>query len=337
MNGARAAASGRRKAAIVLVSLDSETAASVLKHMKDDDIEQLTLEIATLGKVTPEQQESALEEFYQLALAQEYIAQGGIDYAKQILEKALGTAKAMEIINRLSANLRVTPFAFARNVSPEQLTGFIEGEHPQTIALVVAHLRPDQAALVLSALPPDLQADVALRVAQMEGARPEVIKEVEEVLERKLTTFGTQEFQAAGGVKSLVEVLQNVDRSTEKVILERLEEENPEIAEEIKNLMFVFEDIVFMEDRYVQMIIREIDSKDLALALKAASDEVKDKIMRNMSERAATMLQEELEYLGPVRLRQVEEAQMKIVAVIRKMEEAGQIVAIREKGDEVIV
>ncbi|MGB4007040.1 MAG: flagellar motor switch protein FliG [Bacillota bacterium] len=337
MNGARAAASGRRKAAIVLVSLDSETAASVLKHMKDDDIEQLTLEIATLGKVTPEQQETALEEFYQLALAQEYIAQGGIDYAKQILEKALGTAKAMEIINRLSANLRVTPFAFARNVSPEQLTGFIEGEHPQTIALVVAHLRPDQAALVLSALPPDLQADVALRVAQMEGARPEVIKEVEEVLERKLTTFGTQEFQAAGGVKSLVEVLQNVDRSTEKVILERLEEENPEIAEEIKNLMFVFEDIVFMEDRYVQMIIREIDSKDLALALKAASDEVKDKIMRNMSERAATMLQEELEYLGPVRLRQVEEAQMKIVAVIRKMEEAGQIVAIREKGDEVIV
>ncbi|HOO30836.1 MAG TPA: flagellar motor switch protein FliG, partial [Bacillota bacterium] len=331
------AASGRRKAAIVLVSLDSETAASVLKHMKDDDIEQLTLEIATLGKVTPEQQETALEEFYQLALAQEYIAQGGIDYAKQILEKALGTAKAMEIINRLSANLRVTPFAFARNVSPEQLTGFIEGEHPQTIALVVAHLRPDQAALVLSALPPDLQADVALRVAQMEGARPEVIKEVEEVLERKLTTFGTQEFQAAGGVKSLVEVLQNVDRSTEKVILERLEEENPEIAEEIKNLMFVFEDIVFMEDRYVQMIIREIDSKDLALALKAASDEVKDKIMRNMSERAATMLQEELEYLGPVRLRQVEEAQMKIVAVIRKMEEAGQIVAIREKGDEVIV
>lgn len=337
MNVARGYASGIRKAAIVLVSLDSETAASVLKHMKDDDIEQLTLEIATLGKVTPAQQENAVEEFYQLALAQEYIAQGGIDYAKQILEKALGTAKAMEIINRLSASLRVTPFAFARNVSPEQLTGFIEGEHPQTIALVVAHLRPDQAALVMSALPPDLQADVALRVAQMEGARPEVIKEVEEVLERKLTTFGTQEFQAAGGIKSLVEVLQNVDRSTEKAILERLEEENPEIAEEVKNLMFVFEDIVFMEDRYVQMIIREIDSSDLALALKAASDEVKDKIMRNMSERASTMLQEELEYIGPVRLRQVEEAQMKIVAIIRKMEEAGQIVAIREKGDEMIV
>ncbi|MDD2201827.1 MAG: flagellar motor switch protein FliG [Firmicutes bacterium] len=337
MSVASGFARGIRKAAIVLVSLDSETAASVLKHMKDDDIEQLTLEIATLGKVTPTQQEDTLEEFYQLALAQEYIAQGGIDYAKQILEKALGTAKAMDIINRLSASLRVTPFAFARNVSPEQLTGFIEGEHPQTIALVVAHLRPDQAALVMSALPPDLQADVALRVAQMEGARPEVIKEVEEVLERKLTTFGTQEFQAAGGIKSLVEVLQNVDRSTEKAILERLEEENPEIAEEVKNLMFVFEDIVFMEDRYVQMIIREIDSNDLALALKAASDEVKDKIMRNMSERASTMLQEELEYLGPVRLRQVEEAQMKIVAIIRKMEEAGQVVAIREKGDEMIV
>ena len=337
MNGSRSSVSGRRKAAIVLVSLDSETAASVLKHMKDEEIEQLTLEIATLGKVSPLQRDATVAEFYQLALAQEYIAQGGIDYAKKILEKALGASRAMEIINRLSANLQVTPFDFVRYVSPEQLTNFIEGEHPQTIALIVAHLRPDQAALVLSALTPELQADVALRVAQMEGARPEVIREVEAVLEHKLTSFGTQEFSAAGGVKSLVEVLQNVDRSTEKVILERLEEENPELAEEVKNLMFVFEDIVFMEDRYVQMVIREVESKDLALALKAASDEVKDKITRNMSERAAAMLREELEYLGPVRLRNVEEAQMKIVTAIRRMEEGGQIVAIREKGDEMVV
>ncbi len=337
MNGSRSAASGRRKAAIVLVSLNSETAASVLKHMRDDEIEQLTLEIATLGKVTPAQRDATVSEFYQLALAQEYIAQGGIDYAKHILEKALGTSRALEIINRLSANLQVTPFDFVRYISPEQLTSFIEGEHPQTIALIVAHLRPEQAAMVLSALTPDLQADVAMRVAQMEGARPEVIREVESVLERKLTSFGTQEFSAAGGVKSLVEVLQNVDRSTEKVILERLEEESPELAEEVKNLMFVFEDIVYMEDRYVQMVIREIDSKDLALALKTASDEVKDKIMRNMSERASTMLREELEYLGPVRLRNVEEAQMKIVASIRRMEEAGQLVAMREKGDEMVV
>lgn len=337
MNGSRSSVSGRRKAAIVLVSLDSETAASVLKHMKDDEIEQLTLEIATLGKVPPAQRDATVSEFYQLALAQEYIAQGGIDYAKRILEKALGASRAMEIINRLSASLQVTPFDFVRYVSPEQLTNFIEGEHPQTIALIVAHLRPDQAALVLSALTPELQADVALRVAQMEGARPEVIREVEAVLEHKLTSFGTQEFSAAGGVKSLVEVLQNVDRSTEKVILERLEEENPELAEEVKNLMFVFEDIVFMEDRYVQVVIREVESKDLALALKAASDEVKDKITRNMSDRAAAMLREELEYLGPVRLRNVEEAQMKIVTTIRRMEEAGQIVAIREKGDEMVV
>ncbi len=337
MNGSRSSVSGRRKAAIVLVSLDSETAASVLKHMKDEEIEQLTLEIATLGKVSPAQRDATVSEFYQLALAQEYIAQGGIDYAKHILEKALGASRAVEIINRLSANLQVTPFDFVRYVSPEQLTNFIEGEHPQTIALIVAHLRPDQAALVLSALTPELQADVAMRVAQMEGARPEVIREVEAVLERKLTSFGTQEFSAAGGVKSLVDVLQNVDRSTEKVILERLEEENPELAEEVKNLMFVFEDIVFMEDRYVQMVIREVESKDLALALKAASDEVKDKITRNMSERAAAMLREELDFLGPVRLRNVEEAQMKIVAAIRRMEEAGQIVAIREKGDEMVV
>lgn len=337
MNMARASASGRRKAAIVLVSLDSETAASVLKHMKDEDIEQLTLEIATLGKISPVQQDSALDEFYQLAIAQEYITQGGIDYARQILEKALGSSKAMEIINKLSANLQVTPFDFIRYISPEQLTSFIEGEHPQTIALIVAHLKPDQAAMVLSALSPELQADVALRVAQMEGARPEVIREVEQVLERELTTFGTQEFSAAGGVKSLVQVLQNVDRATERVIMEKLEEESPELAEEVKNLMFVFEDIVSMEDRYVQMVIREIDSKDLALALKAASEEVRGKITRNMSERAATMLREELEYLGPVRLRNVEEAQMKIVAVIRRMEEAGQIVASREKGDEMVV
>ncbi|MEA4883645.1 MAG: flagellar motor switch protein FliG [Clostridia bacterium] len=337
MNGSSLSANGRRKAAIVLVSLDSETAAAVLKHMRDDEIEQLTLEIATLGKVTSVQSDSALSEFYQLALAQEYIAQGGIDYAKQILEKALGASKAMDIIGRLSANLRVTPFDFVRNINPEQLTTFIEGEHPQTIALIVAHLRPDQAAMVLSALSAELQADVALRVAQMEGARPEVIKEVESVLERKLTTFGTQEFSAAGGVKSLVEVLQNVDRATEKVILEKLEEENPDIAEQIKNLMFVFEDVVYIDDRYVQMVIREVDSKDLALALKVASAEVKDKITKNMSERAAAMLKEELEYLGPVRLRNVEEAQTKIVAVIRRMEEAGQIVASHEKGDEVVV
>jgi len=329
--------SGRRKAAIVLVSLDSETAASVLKHMKDEEIEQLTLEIATLGKVSPAQRDATVSEFYQLALAQEYIAQGGIDYAKNILEKALGASRAMEIINRLSANLQVTPFDFVRYVSPEQLTNFIEGEHPQTIALIVAHLRPDQAALVLSALTPELQADVAFLGGKMEGARPEVIREVEAVLERKLTSFGTQEFSAAGGVKSLVEVLQNVDRSTEKVILERLEEEDPELAEEVKNMMFVFEDIVFMEDRYVQVVIREVESKDLALALKAASDEVKDKITRNMSERAAAMLREELDFLGPVRLRNVEEAQMKIVSAIRRMEEAGQIVAIREKGDEMVV
>lgn len=337
MNGSKSSANGRRKAAILLVSLDSETAASVLKHMKDDDIEKLTLEIATLGKVAPAQRDSVIDEFHQMALAREYIAQGGIDHARQILEKALGSSKAHEIINRLSASLQVTPFEFARYVGAEQITSFIEGEHPQTIALVVAHLRPDQAAMVLAGLDPELQADVALRVAQMEGARPEVIREVEQVLERKLTSFGTQEFSAAGGVKSLVQVLQNVDRATEKAILERLEEEGPEIAEEVKNMMFVFEDVVGMEDRYIQMVIREIDSKDLALALKVASEQVRNKIMRNMSERSASMLREELDYLGPVRLRSVEEAQAKIVAVIRRMEEAGQIVASREKGDEMVV
>ncbi|MCR4425789.1 MAG: flagellar motor switch protein FliG [Firmicutes bacterium] len=337
MAGPDTAMSGRRKAAIVLVTMSSEAAAEVLKHLREAEIEQLTLEIATLGKVAPAQKEAVVSEFYQLCLAQEYIAQGGIDYAKQILEKALGSARAMEIINRLSASLRVTPFDFVRNIGADQLSGFIEGEHPQTIALIVAHLRPDQAAMVLSALSPELQADVASRVALMEGTRPEVVKEVESILERKLTSFGTQEFAAAGGVKSLVEVLQNVDRSTEKVIIERLEEENPAIAEQVKNLMFVFEDIVLMDDRYVQMVIREVDSRDLALALKVASDEVKQKVMKNISERAAQMLQEELEYLGPVRLRTVEEAQMKIVSIIRRMEEAGEIVTGRGKEDEMVV
>lgn len=329
--------SGRRKVAIALVALGPELSAQVLRHMREEDIEEISLEIATMGKIPPQVTDSVLEEVHEFVTAQKYVSEGGISYAKEILERVLGSARAIEIINKLTASLKATPFDFIRNAGPEQIITFLENEHPQTIALVLAHLRPDQSAAVLSALPPDLQSEVAIRLATMEGTTPEVIAEVEALLGKKMSAVGAQDIKATGGVKALVDVLNNVDRATEKTILERLEEENPALAEEVKNMMFVFEDVVLLDDRAVQLVLREIDFKDLALALKAASDQVKEKIFKNMSERAGAMLREDMEFLGPVRLRNVEEAQQRIVAVIRRLEEAGEIVIARGKEDEIIV
>jgi flagellar motor switch protein FliG len=254
-----------------------------------------------------------------------------------VLEKALGADKAMEIINRLTTSLQVRPFDFLRKTDPSQLLNFIQNEHPQTIALIMAYLEPDQAAAVLSALPPDQQADVAKRVALMDRTSPDVIREVEHVLERKLSSLVTQDFTSAGGVKSIVDVLNHCDRTTEKTIIENLEVDNPELAEDIKKLMFVFEDIVTLDDRSLQLVLRQVDSKDLSLALKATPQEVADKIYKNMSSRAADMLKEEIEFMGPVKIRDVEEAQQKVVNVIRSMEDKGEIVISHGKGDEMIV
>jgi len=328
---------GKQKAAILLIALGPDISARIFKHLSEDEIEKLTLEIANQRKISQEVKDNVMTEFHQMCVAKDMMAVGGLAYAREVLEKALGAEKALEIINRLTSSLQIRPFDFARKTDPGQLFNFIQNEHPQTIALIMAYLQPDQAAAILSALPPELQTDVAQRIATMDRTSPDVIKDVEMILERKLSSLITQDFTAAGGVDSIVEVLNRVDRSTERTIIENLEIQNPELAEEIKKRMFVFEDIVLLDDRSLQQVLREVDSKDLALALKAASTEVAQKVYKNMSKRASEMLKEEIEYLGPVRIRDVEEAQQKIVNIIRRLEDAGEIIVSRGKGDEIIV
>ncbi len=329
--------SGRQKAAIFLISLGPEQSAQLMKHLSEEEIEQLTLEIANVHTIKGEQLEIVLEEFSQLYMASQYIAQGGIEYAKQVLDRALGNDKALNIINRLSSNLQIKPFDFIRKTDPSQVLNFIQGEHPQTIALIMSYLEPQQAAAIISALPSERQADVARRIAIMDRTSPEIIREVENILEKKISSLGTQDYTSAGGIKAIVNVLNKVDRATEKTILETLEVQDPELSEEIKKLMFIFEDITKMDDRSIQLVLREVDSKDLALALKGSSEEVSLKVKRNMSKRAAQMLDEEMTFLGPVRLRDVEEAQQRIVNVIRRLEDSGEIVISRGGGDELIV
>lgn len=327
----------QEKAAILFIALGPEYSAKLFQHMDDDEIERITLEIASHKQVSAEQKAAVVSEFYQMAMANDYISTGGLEYAQNVLEKALGAEKAMDIINRLTTSLQVRPFDFLRKTDPSQLLTFIQNEHPQTIALIIAYLEPDQAAIILGALPTDVQADVAKRIASMDRTSPDIIREVERVLERKLSTLVNQDFATAGGVEAVVEVLNRVDRTTEKSILEALEVDNPELAEEIKRRMFVFEDIVLLDDRSLQMVLREVDNKDLSLALKATPAEVSEKVYKNMSSRAADMLREEIEFMGPVKIRDVEEAQQKIVGVIRVLEEKGEIVVSRGQGDEMFV
>ncbi|MBQ1417048.1 MAG: flagellar motor switch protein FliG, partial [Selenomonas sp.] len=266
------------KAAILFIALGPEYSAKLFQHLADDEIERITLEIANHKKVSSQVKSQVVSEFYQMAMASDYLSTGGLEYAQNVLEKALGSEKAMEILNRLTTSLQVRPFDFLRKTDPSQLMNFINNEHPQTIALIMAYLDPDQAATVLGSLSPEAQADVAKRIAQMDRTSPDVIREVERVLERKLSSLVTQDFTTAGGVKAIVEVLNRVDRTTEKSIIETLEVDNPELAEEIKRLMFVFEDIVQLDDRSLQMVLREVDTKDLSLALKATPQEVADKV-----------------------------------------------------------
>lgn len=328
---------GKEKAAMLLIALGPERSAEIFKHLKDDEIEQLTLEIANIRTVTPEEKEKVIEEFYQICLAQDYIAEGGISYAKEILEKALGTQKALDVLNKLTVSLQVRPFDFVRKADPSQLLNFIQNEHPQTIALILAYLKPQQSSIVLSALPQEKQADVARRIAMMDRTSPEIIKEVERVLEKKLSALVTEDFTAAGGVQSIVDILNSVDRGTEKYIMETLEIEDTDLAEEIKKRMFVFEDILSLDNRAIQRFLREVDNNQMAVALKGTTEEVQNKIFSNMSKRMQEMIKEDIEFMGPVRLKDVEEAQQKVVNIIRKLEDAGEIVISRGGGDEIIV
>lgn len=328
---------GKAKAAMLLIALGPERSAEIFRHLKEEEIEQLTLEIANIRTVQADEKEKVLEEFYQVCLAQEYIAEGGINYAKDILEKALGNQKALEVINRLTVSLQVRPFDFIRRTDASQLLNFIQGEHPQTIALILAYLKPMQSATVLAALPQDKQSDVARRIALMDRTSPEMIGEIERVLEKKLSSLVNEDYTTAGGVQSIVEILNSVDRGTEKYIMESLEIEETELAEEIKKRMFVFENILTLDNRSIQRFLRDVENNQLALALKGASEEVQKIIFENMSKRLSEMIREDMQFMGPVRLRDVEEAQQKVVNTIRKLEDAGEIVISRGGGDEIIV
>jgi len=328
---------GIQKAAILLIALGPERSADIFKHLKEDEIEELTLEIANTRSVSPQVKEDVLNEFYQICLAQQYIAEGGIGYAKELLDKALGEDRAKEVITKLTASLQVRPFEFVRKTDPSQLLNFIQDEHPQTIAMILSYLTSAQAALVIGALPPEKQADVAKRIAMMDRTSPDVIKEVERVLEKKLSSLVNQDYTIVGGVDAIVNILNTVDRTTEKHIMESSEIEEPELADEIRKKMFVFEDILLLDDRAIQRVLRDVDNADLGVALKAANEEVQNVIFKNLSKRLAAMIKEDMEFMGPVRMKDVEEAQQKVVSVIRKLEDSGEIVISRGGGDEIVV
>ena len=328
---------GIQKAAILLIALGPERSADIFKHLKEDEIEELTLEIANTRSVSPQVKEDVLNEFYQICLAQQYIAEGGIGYAKELLDKALGEDRAQEVITKLTASLQVRPFEFVRKTDPSQLLNFIQDEHPQTIAMILSYLTSAQAALVIGALPPEKQADVAKRIAMMDRTSPDVIKEVDRVLEKKLSSLVNQDYTIVGGVDAIVNILNTVDRTTEKHIMESLEIEEPELADEIRKKMFVFEDILLLDDRAIQRVLRDVDNADLGVALKAANEEVQNVIFKNLSKRLAAMIKEDMEFMGPVRMKDVEEAQQKVVSVIRKLEDSGEIVISRGGGDEIVV
>lgn len=327
---------GKEKAAILLISLGPEKSAEIFKHLNEEEIEELTLEIANMRKVSPEDKEKIVEDFYQMCLAQEYISEGGINYAKDVLERALGGQKAFDIINKLTTSLQVRPFEFIRKADPGQLLNYIQNEHPQTIALVLSYLSPSQSGQILSNLNHEKQSEVAKRIAIMDRTSPEIIKEVERILESKFSTMVNQDYTSAGGIESIVSILNAVDRSTEKHIMEELELDDAELSEEIRRRMFVFEDIVTLDSKSIQRFIREIDNSQWSVALKGASEEVKEVIFTNMSKRLVEIIKEDMEFMGPVRLKDIEEAQQNIVNVIRKLEDAGEIVTPRG-GDEVIV
>ena len=329
--------SGVQKAAILLISLGPEKSATIFKHLKEDEIEELTLEIANTRSIAPQLKDDIINEFYQVCLAQQYISEGGIGYAKDLLDKALGEERAQQVITKLTASLQVRPFEFVRKTDASQVLNFIQDEHPQTIAMILSYLSPNQASMIIGSLDPEKQADVAKRIAMMDRTSPDVIKEVESVLERKLASLANQDYTIVGGVDAIVSILNTVDRSTEKHIMETLEVEEPELADEIRKKMFVFEDILLLDDRAIQRVLRDVENSDLAIALKGSNDEVKGAILKNLSKRLAAMIEEDMEFMGPVRMKDVEEAQQKIVAVIRKLEDSAEIVISRGGGDEIVV
>ncbi len=329
--------SGMTKAAILMLALKPDAAAKVMRLLDEELVEDISREIAQLNDVPPDRVGKVVEEFYHLALARQYLDVGGISYARSVLEKALHSDDAKRILSLIEHQVYQQPFAFLQKTETENLLTFIQDEHPQTIALVLAHLTPNKASEILMGLPTSKQLEVVSRVANMEQTNPEVIKEVERGLEMRLSGIVSQRLMKVGGVESVAEMLNLSDRSTEKAIMEALESEDPDLVEQIRRLMFVFEDLLLVNDKGIQAVLKEVDNDELALALKTASDELKGKIFNNMSERAATLIKEDMEYMGPVRLKDVEAAQQKIVDIVRRLEDAGEIIISGRGGEKDVV
>ena len=330
--------SGVQKAAILFITLGPEVSSGILKKLPEAEIQKITYEIANITSVTSEQREGILNEFLQINKAREYIIEGGMDYARELLSKALGPHRANEILEKVSeATQQYRPFSIARKADAHQLLNVITYEHPQTIALILCYLQPEKAAQVMAELPEGTQSEVAYRIATMSTTSPMVIKEIEKVLESKLSSVVRTEMTTLGGVETLVDILNQVDRTTERNITESLEREDAELADRVKSSMFVFEDIITLDDVAIQRILREVEAKELALALKGCSEEVAEVIYKNQSKRAAASLKEDMEFLGPVRLMDVEKAQQGIVAIIRRLDEAGEIIISRGGEDAIIV
>ncbi len=324
---------GPQKAAILMVVLGSDISSEIFKFLREEEIERLTVEIANLPKINPEEREQVMREFHEIMMAQRFILQGGVDYAKDLLTRSLGAERAGVLIEKLLSQKK--PFEFMKKVDPVQLLNTIQGEHPQTIALVLAYLPAERSSVIISQLPPEIQSDVVRRLAIMERGSPEALQRVETILHAKLSSFTTTTRageKRIGGIDSVVDMLNQVERDVERTVLEGIGEQDPELAEEIRKRMFTFEDITRLDDRSAQRVLREVDIRELAMALKGASDPAKNMVFKNMPKRAADMLREEIEFLGPVRAKDVEEAQQKVINVIRQLEDSGEIVVSRGGG-----
>ncbi len=329
---------GLRKAAVLMISVDTETASNIMANLKTEEIEQISMEIARMEEeVSPDVRDAVIREFYQTYLASKYVEQGGLEYARTLLEKSLSPEDAAAILMGLEQSIQETPFHFLKQAEVENLLTFIADEHPQTISLILAHLSPKQSSEVVSGLPPKKQLEVVKRIARMEQTTPEAIRQVEQGLESRLASIVTQDLERAGGVESIAEILNLVDRTTEKGILENLEEEDPDLVEQIRRLMFVFEDLILVNDKGIQAMLKEVEHEELALSLKTASEELQQKIFKNMSERAATLIREDMEYMGPTRLSDVEAAQQRIVDIVRRLEEAGEVIIQGRGGEEEVI
>jgi flagellar motor switch protein FliG len=329
---------GKQKAAVLCLVLGEDLTAEIFKRLDDDEVQDISREISLMGAVPADVTDGVVEEFYNLTLAKEYITSGGIDYAKKVLIKSLGPEEARKIIDRLIKLLEKSAgFSSLEKINPQQLSKFVQNEHPQTIALILAHLSASQAAELISALPEEMRTEIIIRMANLEEISPEIVKKIAGVLDQKLEALGSYSLEEYGGVKAVSELFNRMDRRASRNVLEQIESRDPELAASIRDLMFVFEDILLIDDQGVMEILKRVDKKSLAMALKGSNDELKTKFFRNMSQRATEMLKEEMEYLGPIRVKEVEKAQHEIVEVVRNLEEEGVIVIGGAGGDEYVV